>query len=70
MFRSRIPIQDCLPALKQLLGLFPSVFDIQPHEKEVMAVFVHAGDEASAGFAGKAGFDAGDIRIEKQLIGG
>ena len=35
-----------------------------------MAVFVHAGDQASARFAGKAGFHSGDIRIQQKLIGG
>jgi len=30
-----------------------------------MAVLVHAGDQASARFAGKAGFDAGDIWIKQ-----
>lgn len=35
-----------------------------------MSVLVHAGDQASARFAGKSGFDASDIWIQKELIGG
>ena len=35
-----------------------------------MAILVHAGDQAAAGFAGKSGFDTGNVRIQKKLIGG
>lgn len=35
-----------------------------------MPIFIHAGDQAATGFCGKACFDAGDIRIQKELVGG
>lgn len=35
-----------------------------------MTILIHAGDQAAAGFAGKSGFDTGDVRIQKELIGG